>query len=98
MNESCTDNDQEQWKRGIDDFLEKRITDPGIMDEFLSSAETGKVIIWLCCYSGFWFELRHTEPQRAGIELEMQKEETASQEVPGRAKWIIEGIKLQEEQ
>jgi hypothetical protein len=28
----------------------------------------------------------------------MQKEETACNEVPGRTKWVIEGIKLQEEQ
>jgi hypothetical protein len=28
----------------------------------------------------------------------MQKEETECKEVPGRTKWVIEGIKLQEEQ
>ena len=44
------------------------------------------------------FKQRDTEPQRAEIELKMQKEESASAEVPGRTKWIIEGIKLQEEQ
>ncbi|KAI0282948.1 hypothetical protein BC826DRAFT_1110445 [Russula brevipes] len=68
----------ELWNREIDDILEKRITDPGIMDDFLSSAET--------------------EPQRAEIELKMQKQESATTEMPGRTKWIIEGIKLQEEQ
>jgi hypothetical protein len=94
LNESCTDDDRELWKRGIDDILEKRITDPGIMDDFLS-VETGIVIISL---SGIHFDRRHTEPKRAELELEMLKEETASTQVPGRTKWIIEGIKLQEEQ
>jgi len=79
----------------MDEILEKRITDPGIMDDFLSSVETGTVTI-LCCLS--YFLTRHTEPQRADIELMMQKEEAACNEVPGRTKWVIEGIKLQEEQ
>ena len=36
--------------------------------------------------------------QRAELELNMQKEESTSTEMPGMTKWIIEGIKLQEEQ
>ncbi|KAI0281502.1 hypothetical protein BC826DRAFT_974689 [Russula brevipes] len=78
LNESCTHDDRKQWQTEMDEILEKRITDPGIMDDFLSSVET--------------------EPQRADIELMMQKEEAACNEVPGRTKWVIEGIKLQEEQ
>jgi hypothetical protein len=43
-------------------------------------------------------KVRDAEPQRAEIELQMEKEDSKSAEVPGRTRWIIEGIKLQEEQ
>ncbi|KAI0282920.1 hypothetical protein BC826DRAFT_974001 [Russula brevipes] len=75
--ETMVQGKEELWNGEIDDILEKQITDPGIMDDFLSSVET--------------------EPQRAEIELKMQKQETTSTEVPGRTKWVIEGMKLQEE-
>jgi hypothetical protein len=41
LNESCTDNDQKQWANEIEEILEKRISDPRIMDDFLSSVEKG---------------------------------------------------------
>jgi hypothetical protein len=42
--------------------------------------------------------MREADPERAKVELEMEKEDSTSAEVPGRTRWIIEGIKLQEEQ
>jgi hypothetical protein len=48
LNESCTHEDQKQWQREIDEIVEKRIADPDIMDDFLSSVETGTVKILLC--------------------------------------------------
>ncbi|KAI0276987.1 hypothetical protein BC826DRAFT_928106, partial [Russula brevipes] len=41
LNESCTGNDQKQWTNEIEDIVEKRITDPSVMDDFLSSVENG---------------------------------------------------------
>ena len=48
LNESCTHDDRKQWQREIDEILEKRISDPDIMDDFLSSVETGMAKILLC--------------------------------------------------
>jgi hypothetical protein len=48
LNESCTHEDQKWWQREIEEILEKWIADPDIMDDFLSSVETGKVKILLC--------------------------------------------------
>jgi DNA topoisomerase IA len=41
LNESCTDHDQTKWENEIEDILEKRIRDPSIMDDFLSTVEKG---------------------------------------------------------
>jgi hypothetical protein len=95
LNESCTDNDQKQWANEIEEILEKRISDPSIMDDFLSSVETG---MGFTIPGSRLFLIRNAEPERAEIELQMEKEDSTSAEVPGRTRWIIEGIKLQEEQ
>lgn len=95
LNESCTENDQKQWSNEIEEILEKRNKDPSIMDDFLSSVEQGRASARQASGSA---KGRDTEPQRAETELQMEKEDSTSAEVPGRTRWIIEGIKLQEEQ
>jgi Kyakuja-Dileera-Zisupton transposase len=95
LNESCTNNDQKQWTNEIEEILEKRIADPSIMDDFLSSVENGMGII-ISASGGS--KQRDAEPQRTEIELQLEKEDSTSAEVPGRTRWIIQGIKLQEEQ
>lgn len=95
LNESCTDNDRNQWTNEIKEILEKRIADPRIMDEFLSSVENGMGIIMQASGDSKQID---AEPKRTERELELEKDDSTSAEVPGRTRWIIQGIKLQEEQ
>jgi len=70
LNESCTQDDRNQWQTEMDEILEKRITDPGIMDDFLSSVETGTVTI-LCCLSLFFDKThRATESRHRAYDAE----------------------------
>ena len=58
MNESCTKDDREQWKIDIDEILDKRIMNPSIMDDFLSSVETGMVNIPPSLYLVFTLDMQ----------------------------------------
>jgi hypothetical protein len=95
LNESCTNKDKKQWTNEIEEILEQRITDPSIMDDFLSSVENGMEIIISASGTS---KQRDAEPQRTEIELQLEKDDSTSAEVPGCTRWIVQGIKLQEEQ